>query len=392
MASIRILGCWAAACLASAACGAERLVWFGTYTGPRTGATGISVARFDDATGRMSVPELAAEAVNPSFLALHPALPMLYAVAELADEAGARGGAVQAFAIDRTTGRLTPRNLRPSGGAGPCHVSIDAAGRVALVANYGGGSVACLGLRGDGDLEPVAAGRPGGLLEHVYDRRPDEGFDPRRQKKPHGHSIDPTPDGRFAIVCDLGLDKVFVHALDRERATLTPHASAAMRAGAGPRHFALHPDGRFGYCVNELDLTVTAFAFDPQAGGLTILHTLPTLPDTVIERGGFSAAEIAVHPTGRFVYASTRGHDSITTFAVDAATGRLTFLNAEPARVRKPRHFAIAPGGRFLLAAGQDSGTVAIFALDAKTGRLAFTDRTIPVPGCVCICFQHRGG
>jgi 6-phosphogluconolactonase len=348
MASIRILVCCAATCLAATACAAEHLVWFGTYTGPKTGSEGIYVARFDDATG--------------------------------------------AFAIDRATGRLTPRNHRPSGGAGPCHVSVDADGRVALAANYGGGSAICLGLAADGDLETVVEGAPGGFLQHAYDRKPDEGFDARRQDKPHGHSIDPTPDGRFAIVCDLGLDKVFVHALDRERATLAPHGFAATKAGAGPRHFALHPGGRFGYCVNELDLTVTAFAFDPEAGTLSELQTLPTLPAAVTERRGFSTAEIAVHPTGKFLYASNRGHDSIAAYAVDAATGRLTFLGVEPARVKTPRHFAIAPGGRFLLTAGQDSGTVAVLALDAKTGQLSFTDRTLAVPGCVCICFQPRGG
>lgn len=271
-------------------------------------------------------------------------------------------------------------------------MAVDAGGRVALAANYGGGSAICLGLANDGSLKPVVAGQPGGFLQHAYDRKPDEGFDARRQEKPHAHSIDPTPDGRFAIVCDLGLDKVFVHALDRERATLAPHGFAATKAGAGPRHFALHPDGRFGYCVNELDLTVTAFAFDPQAGTLTEIQTLGTLPAEVADRQGFTTAEIAVHPTGRFLYVSNRGHDSLAMFAVHPANGQLTFLGTEPARVKTPRHFAIAPDGRFLLAAGQDSGTVAIFALDSKTGRLSFTDRTIAVPKCVCICFQPRGG
>jgi 6-phosphogluconolactonase len=390
MTSIRVLVSILGAALAVPVAAAEHLVWFGTYTGPKTGSEGIYAARFDDATGAVSAPQLAAPAHSPSFLALHPRLPVLYAVAEVANDDGTRDGAVQAFAIDVATGSLAALNHQPSGGGGPCHVSVDAGGRVALAANYGGGSAICLGLGDDGRLKPVVAGQPGGFLQHAYDRAGDAGFDPRRQEKPHGHSIDPTPDGRFAIVCDLGLDKVFVHTLDRERATLAPHGFAATKAGAGPRHFALHPSGRFGYCVNELDLTVTAFAFDPQTGTLTEIQTLPTLPDTVTDRQGFSTAEIAVHPAGTFLYASNRGHDSIAMYAIDGASGKLSFLGVEPARVKTPRHFAIAPGGRFLLTAGQDSGTVAIFALDAQTGRLSFTDRTIAVPKCVCICFQPR--
>jgi len=391
MASTRVLVSMIVAATAASAAAAEHLVWFGTYTGPKTGSEGIYVARFDDTTGAVSAPQLAAPAVNPSFLALHPSLPVLYAVSEVANADGKPGGSVQAFAIDAATGSLTPLNHQSSGGSGPCHVSVDAGGRVALAANYSGGSAICLGLAADGSLKPVVGGEPGGLLRHVYDRTGDVGFNLSRQEKPHGHSIDAAPDGRFAIVCDLGLDKVFVHALDRERGTLTPHGFAATKAGAGPRHFAWHPSGRYGYCVNELDLTVTAFTFDPQAGALAEIETLPALPADVTKRRGFSPAEIAVHPTGRFLYASTRGHNSIAMYAIEAATGRLTILGAEPARVKTPRHFAIAPGGRFLLTAGQDSGTVAIVALDAQTGRLSFTDRSVAVPRCVCICFQPRG-
>jgi 6-phosphogluconolactonase len=393
MASIRILGCLAAACVATTACAAEPFVWFGTYThaGVKGGSKGIYVSRFDDETGELSAPELAATARSPSFLARHPTLPVLYAVSEVVDAEGTTVGSVQAFAIDRATGRLTVKNHRPSGGEGPCHVAVDPGGRVALAANYGGGSAICLGIDSDGGLEPVAPGNPGGFLQHVLDRSADPGVDPGRQAKPRGHSIDAVADGRFAIVCDLGLDTVFVHALDAARATLAPHGSAAVKAGAGPRHFAMHPNGRFGYCVNELDLTVTAFAFDSQAGALTVIQTLPTLPAGVTDRRGFSTAEIAVHPSGKFLYASNRGHDSIAAYAVDAATGRLTFLGVEPARVKTPRHFAIAPGGRFLLAAGQDSGTVAVLAIDGDTGRLSPTGKSIAVPACVCICFQARG-
>lgn len=390
MASTRFFALVTVVCLAVPSSAAERLVWFGTYTGGTTGSEGIYVSRLDDATGGLSSPALAAAARNPSFLAVHPTLPVLYAVADVATGDGRHEGGVQAFAVDAAAGTLTPKNHHSSGGPGPCHVSVDAAGRVALAANYGGGSAICLGLEADGGLKPVVTGTPGGFLQHVLDRKPPQGIHAKRQRAPHGHSIDPSPDGRFAFVCDLGLDKVFVHAVDTARATLAPHAAATVATGAGPRHFALHPGGRFGYGVNELDLTVTAFAFDPQAGSLTPLQTLSMLPDDVRERSGFTAAEIAVHPTGRFVYASNRGHDSIAMYAVDDATGKLRFLGAEPTRAKTPRGFGIDPTGRFLLACGQASGTVTVFAIDAESGRLTVTGTTLAVPAPVCVVFARQ--
>jgi 6-phosphogluconolactonase len=253
--------------------------------------------------------------------------------------------------------------------------------------------VICFGLAADGSLDtvvtgtpsgaPGSSGVPGGFIQHEG-----KGPNPQRQEGPHGHSINPTADGRFAIACDLGLDKVFVHALDAARATLAAHAHATVKAGAGPRHFAFHPDGRRGYAVNELDLTVTAFDFDPAAGTLAPVQTLSTLPADVTDTKGFSTAAIVTHPGGRFVYASNRGHDSIAMYAVDAATGRLSFLGVEPIRGQVPRNFAIDPSGRFLLAAGQKSDTVTVFAIDPQTGRLSFTGHTLPVPAPVCIRFQ----
>lgn len=369
------------------AAAAERHVWFGTGTRGESKSEGIYVATFDTTTGALSAPRLAAQATNPSFLALHPSLPVLYAVAEVPDVEGKPGGGVAAFAIDTATGGLTPLNSRSSGGAGPCHVTIDAAGTVALAANYGGGSAICLRLAADGRLEPVTAGSPGGFLQHAYEREVGPGFNAARQEKPHAHSINPAPDGRFAIVCDLGLDKVFVHALDAARGTLAPHTAAVLAAGAGPRHFAFHPEGRVGYAVNELDLTVTALAFDAKAGTLTPLESVSTLPADVTERAGFSTAEVVVHPTGRFVYASNRGHDSIAYYAVDEATGRLQFRGVEPIRGKTPRNFVLAPGGRFLLAAGQGSDTVTVFAIDEATGGLTFTGTSITVPTPMCIRF-----
>ena len=187
---------------------------------------------------------------------------------------------------------------------------------------------------------------------------------------------------------DLGLDKVFVHSLDVGRAVLAPHRFGGTAPGAGPRHFAFHPDGRHGYSVNELDLTVTGFGFDPHAGTLAPFQAISTLPADVTDRKGFSTAEIVAHPGGQFVYASNRGHNSIAMYAVDAATGRLEFLGVEPIRGQTPRNFVIDPSGRFLLAAGQDSDTVTVFAIDAETGRLSFTGQSLDVPSPVCIRFR----
>ena len=387
IASIRVL-CLSACLLSAAATAAERLVWFGTYTTPPGGSEGIYVARFDTERGTFTKPVLAATAQNPSFLALHPRLPMLYAVSEVTGAAGKPEGGIAAFAVDEQTGTLTPRGGQPSGGGGPCHVAVDPTGKVVLAANYGGGSLICLGLAADGAIEQVATGTPGGFIQHGYDRAGTPGINERRQEKAHAHSVDVSPDGRFAFCCDLGLNQVLVYRLDPAQATLEPHGGATVAVGAGPRHFALHPGGRFAWCVNELDQTVTSFRYDAAAGTLTQIQTLGTLPDDVRDRTGFSCAEIAVHPSGRFLYASTRGHDSIAMYSIDEATGRLTFLGAEPTRAKTPRHFAIAPGGKFLLAAGQSSGTVTVFTIDAATGKLDFTGESVEVPTPVCVLFR----
>ena len=363
---------------------AGQFVWFGTYTGGPANSEGIYVSRFDAATGKLTAPVLAAAVKNPSFLALHPTLPVMYAVSEVADADGKPTGAVLSLAIDEATGTLAKKNHQASGGGGPCHVSVDRTGRVALAANYGGGSVISFGLAADGSLEPVVVGSPGGFIQHEG-----TGPNPQRQEKPHGHSINPSADGRFAVACDLGADRVFVHALDVGKATLTPHGSSRGMPGAGPRHFAFHPGGRYGYAVNELDMTVTAFAYDPQAGTLTEVQTLSTLPADATEKKGFSTAEIVAHPSGRFVYASNRGHDSIAMYAVDQGTGRLTLLGVEPIRGKTPRNFVIDPTGKFLLAAGQNSHTVTVFAIDAETGKLSFTGQSLEVPSPVCIRFRN---
>lgn len=394
MASIRLFAC-VAICLSAAvsawqATAAERLVWFGTYTGGPAKSEGIYVARFDDATGSLSPATLAGAATNPSFLAIHPRLPVLYSVAEVGKSEGRPGGVVAAFAFDPATGMLTAKGTQSSGGAGPCHVTVDPSGQAVLAANYGGGSTICLGLTADGAIEPVVAaadGQPQGFLQHRFERSGECGLNKGRQEAPHAHSVDVTADGRFAIVNDLGLDRVIVFALDAGKATLAPHGYARVKTAAGPRHFAFHPSGRYGYAVNELDLTVTVFAFDPETAELREIQSLSTLPADVADRKGFSCAEIVAHPSGKFLYASNRGHDTIAMYAVDEASGKLTFLGAEPIQGATPRNFAVDPSGRFLLAAGQASNTVSVFKIDPATGRLAFTGTKIDVPAPVSIVF-----
>ena len=379
----RSIACLALFVIAPSAPAGERLVWFGTFTRGTAGSEGIYVSRFDDVSGTLTPPVLAAKAKNPGFLAIHPSLPVIYAVSEVADHDGKPTGGILSFTIDDRTGTLTKKTEQPSGGAGPCHVSVDRTGNAVLAANYGGGSVVCLGLDADGGLRPVATGSPGGFIQHEG-----KSVNEKRQEKAHAHSIYPAADGRFAITCDLGTDKVLIHALDVGNATLAPHSFAPVKPGAGPRHFAFHPTGRFGYACNELDLTVTGFAFDPAAGTLTEFQTLSTLPAEVTDHTGLSTAEIVVHPNGKFLYVSNRGHHSIAMFSVDEPTGKLTFLGTEPIRGKTPRNFALDPSGKFLLAAGMDSNTVTVFAIDQATGRLTFTGTSIDVPMPVCIRFR----
>lgn len=388
MPSIRT-ACVAAALVPAAALAVEVPVWFGTYTNARTGSEGIYVARFNTDTGALTPPVLAGAATNPSFLAFHPRLPMLYAVSEVAGADGKPGGAVEAFAIDETTGRIESRGAESTGGAGPCAVTVDPRGKVVLAASYGGGSVACLGLTDEGRLKALVSGTGGsGFLQHEWHRSDEKGIDPKRQDKPHAHSVDVIGDSDQVVVCDLGLDSVFAHRFDPQRATIVPSQVAKLRPGAGPRHIAVHPDRSRCWCVNELDLTVTGLRLNGQ-GGFTVEGTCSTLPPDVTDRSGFSGAEIAVHPNGRFVYTSNRGHDSIAMFRVVGDTSALEFLGAEPCRAKTPRHFAIAPGGRFLLVGGQASNTVAVFRIDGETGRLTFTATSVDVPSPVCIAFRR---
>jgi 6-phosphogluconolactonase len=356
---------------------AETLVYFGTYTGPKS--QGIYVSRFDAATGRLSAPELAAATPSPSFLALHPNGRFLYAVNELDEFHGEKAGSVTAFAIDAATGRLKQLSEASTKGPGPCHLSLDRTGRHLFVANYGGGSIAVLPVRANGTLGAATS-----FIQHTG-----HGANKEHQEAPHAHDIALDPANRFALVADLGLDKLLVYGFDAAAGTLTPTpvGFAASKPGAGPRHFDFHPGGRLVFSLNELSLTLTSYRYDPAAGALTEIQTTSTLPAGVSVASNFSGAELRVHPSGRFVYASNRGHDSIAVFSVEGDKGTFQLVEVVPTGGKMPRNFTIDPTGAYLLAANQGSDSVVVFRIDPKTGRLTRTDASVPVVAPVCVTF-----
>ena len=347
-------------------------LYIGTYTGAKS--KGIYMAGFNPATGKLGPAELAVRTTGPSFLALHPDGRFLYAVGETSNLGGRNIGAVRAFRIDEETGRLKLLNQQTSGGEGPCHLSVDKAGKCLLVANYGSGSIAALRIQPDGKLA-----EPGTVIQHEG-----SSVNPERQAGPHAHFITADPPDRFALTCDLGLDKVLVYRFDPARGTLVPNAppSASVRPGLGPRHLVFGADGRFAYLISEIGATLTAFAYDAQRGSLEELQTVSTLPEDYT--GMKSAAEVQIHPSGRFVYASNRGHDSIAIYAIDPSTGKLSWVDCQSSRGKTPRHFVIDPTGRWLLAENQDSDNIVVFRVDAATGRLSAAGQVLEVPSPVC--------
>jgi 6-phosphogluconolactonase len=352
------------------------LVFFGTYTGAKS--KGIYSARLDAATGALSRPELAGESANPSFLAIHPTHDYVYAVNEISDYEGKPSGSVSAFAFDRASGTLKMLNRQPSVGAVPAHLVVDHAGRNVLVANYGGGSAAVLPIGADGTLKPASA-----FVQHTGGS-----VNPERQKAPHAHSINVDAADKFAYVADLGLDKVMIYAFNSEKGSLVANDPpfATVQPGAGPRHFAFHPKGRYAYVINEILCTLTAFLVEP-SGGLTTVQTISTLPEGQSVQKGYSTAEVQVHPSGRFLYGSNRGHDSISVFSVDEASGRLTFVENRSTEGSTPRNFGIDPSGNYLLAANQRSDSVVVFRIDQQSGRLTPTGARIDIGAPVCVKF-----
>ncbi len=349
------------------------LVYIGTYT--QGASRGIYLTRLDLKRGTLQPATLAAEVANPSFLAIPAHGLFLYAVGELSDSAGKSGGALSAFAIEPAGGKLTLLNRQSTHGSGTCHLAIDRQGKYVVVANYGSGSVSCLPIEADGRL--------GEVVSHMQHKG--SSINRRRQEGPHAHGVSLDAANRFVFVPDLGLDKVMVYRFDATQGILTANDPPYMAtvAGAGPRHFAFHPNGRYAYVINELNSTLTALSYDAERGVLRPLQNVSTLP--LRFHGDNTCAEVQVHPSGKFVYGSNRGHDSIAVFAVDERTGKLRFVGHESTRGKEPRNFAIDPSGRYLLAANQSGDNVVVFRIDAGTGKLRATGSTVHVASPVCI-------
>lgn len=354
---------------ATLAMASSHLIYFGTYT--KTTSRGIYAARLDDETGALSSPILVAEAPNPTWVTISPDKRFLYAV---------HGSKAQAigYKIDATTGQLTPLPLpakasEPAGG--PCHLAIDATGRTLLAANYGDGYVAAIPIHADGTL-----GDPK-IIQHTG-----QGPNPQRQDKPHVHCVQVSPDNRFVLVCDLGLDKIFTYALDPATATLSPGnpAFVAAQPCSGPRHVKFSPDGRRVYNITEMGSTIVTYDYNAANGALTPVQTISTLPSDYQAKWG---AEVRVHPNGKFVYGSNRGHDSIAVFSVDPATGKLTLVELVPCGGEIPRNFTLSPDGQWLVCGHQGSDNITLFRVDAATGRLTRMPQSIDVSMCICVQF-----
>ena len=357
----------------------EYFVYIGTYT--KGDSEGIYAYRFDATSGRLSSLGAVGKIREPSFLAIHPNSRFLYAVSEIDDFDGDKNGSVSAFEIDRESGSLTPLNTVSSKGAWPCHLNVDQTGKILAIANYLSGSVATISLGDDGKLGSVGA-----TIQNSG-----SSVNPDRQQGPHAHSVDFSPDNRYLISADLGLDQVLVFRVDPESGALEANdpAFAKVNPGGGPRHFAFHPSGEYGYVINEMQSTVTAFDWDAGEGALREIQTISTLPEDFT--GRTSTAEIEVHPSGKFLYGSNRGHDSIAVFAIDEADGKLTAVERASTQGKTPRSFAIDPTGQFLFAVNQNTNNLVLFRIDQQSGGLTQAGEPLPVPSPVCVKFVKVG-
>lgn len=356
----------------------EMLVYLGTYTTGKSASKGIYLYRMDMATGALRPAGTTEGTVNPSFLTTDRQRRYLYAVNELTEFEGKKSGAISAFAIDPKTGNLTLLNQQPTQGGAPCYVMVDDSSKFVLVANYVGGNVIVFPVQKDGSLGTATE-----MVQHQG-----SGVNKKRQEGPHAHNVRLAPDNRFAFVSDLGLDKIMIYRFDSGTGKLTPNTppSATLKPGAGPRHFIFHPKGKFAYVINELDSTITTFAFDKAKGALQELQTLSTLPKDF--SGESFCADIHISPNGRFLYGSNRGHNSIAVFAISEQTGKLNPVDHTPTGGKWPRNFAIDPTGNFMLVANQNTDNITGFRIDPGTGKLQPTGHTIEVPSPVCVIMK----
>jgi 6-phosphogluconolactonase len=359
-------------------------VYVGGYThfppNARGNGEGLEIFRLDRSTGQLT--HLASErpVENPAFLTIDATERYLYAVNSSPSIDGQPGGAVSAFAIDRTSGSLTFLNRQPTAGPGPCHLSVDRTGRFIIATSYHAGNISVFPVKPDGSLLPSSD-----CVQHLG-----SSVHPERQIGPHCHSVNFDLAERFAIVCDLGLDRVFVYQLDRATGKLVLNEPPGISAkpGAGPRHLAFHPSGRYAFVINEIDSTLTSHYFNQTTGALREIEAHSTLPTDY--SGPNSTADVHVTPDGKFVYGSNRGHDSLAIYAVDSATGKLTPLGFQSTLGRTPRNFAIDPTGTFLFAANQDSDNVVTFRIDRSTGALTPTGHVVSSPSPTCVRMVTR--
>ena len=373
--SVAAVGAAGALTRARVAHDAERLAYVGTYTNDGR-SEGIYRLLVNGTTGVLRLDGVAAKSANPSYLAIHPNGRVLYAVNELAEFQGKPTGGVSAFAIGARD-RLRLLNQQESQGKAPCYVSVDRKGRFVFVANYTGGSIASIPVRRDGGLSVART-----VVNHKG-----TGPDPVRQTSPHAHCIIPDPSGRYVLAVDLGIDAILTYLLDEKTGTITvSDTGAAVKPGAGPRHLTFHPNGRFAYLANELDSTLSVFTYDAGRGALEEIDVTDAAPGGTVQ--GNHPADIHVAPSGRHVYISNRGEDTIAVFAIDAATGKVTAVEQVSTGGKSPRSFALDPSGRWLLAANQRSDSIVGFAVDRESGRLTATGHQVEVATPVCIKFR----
>lgn len=352
----------------------EYLVYIGTYTN-NNASKGIYVFRMDVRSGKLTEIGLAGEITNPSFLTLHQNGQNLYAVSEISNYQGKNAGSVTGFTIDRATGKLTKINTVSAKGGTTCHLVVDKTGKNIAVANYGTGSVVSVPIiDGKGTLGEATA-----FVQHKG-----SSIDSRRQQGPHAHSVNISADNRFVMVADLGLDQVLVYRLDPAAGSLTPHEPpfAKVTPGGGPRHFNFHPNGKFAYTNQEMGSAVTAFQWDAAKGVLNEIQVISTLPEGASKQGN-STAEVLVHPNGKFLYCSNRGHDSLAMYRI-GKDGKLTHFGNTPTQGKTPRNFNIDPSGQWLIAANQNTNNIVVFKVE-KNGALTATGQQFKVGAPVCV-------
>ncbi len=352
-------------------------LYIGTYTrkeGHVDGkAKGIYVYQMNTKTGELSYHSEIGGINNPSYLTLHPKRKYLYAVSETGDGESA---SVHAYSIDENTKKLTEINHVAAEGYAPCYISVEQTGKYALVANYTTGNVAMLPIAANGALEKATS------IEYHKDK----GSKNIRPRSAHAHFIAPDLNNRYALAADLGLNLLYVYEMDLEQGKLISKGAAGAETGAGPRHIEFHPRVPYIYSLNELNGTIDKWNYDAETGQLTLANTYDTYP--MKYSGAISSADIHIHPSGNFLYASNRGElNDIVVFGIDEQTGELTFLERTSTQGKTPRNFVISPDGRFLLVANQDSSTVVVFAIDERTGKLTATGEVEEVPSAVCLKF-----